>query len=70
MDKKQILLKKQYGDLNMVAAILTNKLGRNITPSNAARLIDRDKAKHHQQAIDALRKVVEARENLIATQQV
>ncbi len=65
MDKKQIILKKQYGDFNAVSQMLTKKLGRYISPSNARQLVERENAKHHKDAIDALRQLVEARERVL-----
>lgn len=65
MDKKQILLKKQYGDFNVVSQMLTKKLGRYISSANARRLIERENARHHKDALDALRQIVEARERVL-----
>lgn len=65
MNTKQIIQKKQQGDLVLVAQMLSKKLDKYITPANAARLIERKSAKNHQNAIDALRVVVETREQIL-----
>lgn len=65
MTKKQIIEKKQRGDLVLVAQILTKKLNRYISPMNAGKLIERENAKNHPDAIEALKAVVESRENLL-----
>lgn len=65
LSEKQIIIKKQNGDLNIVARMLTKKLDKYISPQNAGKLIERENAKNHKIAIDCLRKVVEAREKLI-----
>ncbi|WP_346856540.1 hypothetical protein [uncultured Draconibacterium sp.] len=65
MTEKQILSKKQRGDYVLVAQMLTNKLGRYISPMNAAKLIERETATDHQAAVEALKAVVESREKLL-----
>ena len=65
MDKKQIIQKKQYGDFNTVSQMLTQKLGRYISPSNARQLVNREGAKYHNEAVKALRQVIEARERIL-----
>lgn len=65
MNKKQIISKKQYGDFNVVSQILTKKIGRFITPGNARQMVERENAKYHNEAMEALRQVVEARENIL-----
>ena len=68
LSEEQILLKKQYGDMNLVAQMLTKKMVKYISPMNAGKLIERKNAKNHQVAIDCLRKVVENREKLLETE--
>lgn len=65
MNTKQIILKKQYGDLSVVAQILTQKLGKYVSPDNASKMLDREKSKHHKDAVEVLRQVVEARERVL-----
>jgi len=60
IDKSKLFLKKRYGDINTVAKILDT------TPGNVAQLIRRPTAKRHLEAIDALSKVIESRDKLIA----
>lgn len=65
MTEIQIIEKKQRGDIAVVAKMLSTKLGRTISIDYAAKLICREKSKLHEDAIDALRKVIESRENLL-----
>lgn len=62
---QMLLKKKQYGDITTVALILTKKLGRHITPMNASRMLERENSKHHADAVEALRQVIESREILM-----
>lgn len=59
-DKSKILEKKEQGDLKVIAAMM------GITKFNAFNLLNRPRAKRHPEAIKALEKVIEAREQLIA----
>lgn len=65
MEKSQLLEKRAYGDYTIVAQVLSKKLKRYVTPSNAAKMIEREGSKHHDVAIDALRLIVEAREAIL-----
>ena len=67
MTEKQILDKKQYGDNNLVAQMLS-KTGNYVSPANAARMLERPNAKRHDEAIEALKRVVENREALLEPQ--
>lgn len=67
MTEKQILDKKQYGDNNLVAQMLS-KSGNYVSPANAARMLERPNAKRHTEAIEALKRVVENREALLEPQ--
>jgi hypothetical protein len=58
-DKSKLFLQKQYGDLVTVARLMDT------TPNNAAQLLRRTNAKRHQEALEALGKIIETRENLI-----
>jgi hypothetical protein len=65
ISEKQILLKKQMGDMNVVAQVLSQKHNRYISASYASIILTRPKSKLYADAIEVLRQVVEARENLI-----
>ncbi|OQB81405.1 MAG: hypothetical protein BWX87_00670 [Bacteroidetes bacterium ADurb.Bin123] len=65
MDKKQIIKRKQYGDYNTVSHILSKKLGRYISPANARQMVEREKSQNHKEAVDALCRIVEAREKVL-----
>lgn len=58
-EKSKLLAKKEHGDLKVIAAIM------GITPFNAYNLLNRPRAKRHAEAVAALQKVVDAREQLI-----
>lgn len=57
--KNKLLDKKKYGDISIVASMI------GVTPDYAKMLIRRQTAKRHQEAIDALTKVIESREQLL-----
>lgn len=57
-DKSKLFEKKRYGDNVTVAKMLST------TPLNVAQLIRRPSAKRHQDAINALAKVIAARDRL------
>lgn len=59
-DKNKLLDKKKHGDLKTIGAMM------GITPFNAYNLLNRPRAKRHPEAMAALKKVVDAREQLIA----
>jgi len=59
MSEKQLLQRKKKGDIVTVAAIL------GVTRDNASVILRRPDSKKYKNAINALRKVVEARESLI-----
>lgn len=65
MTEKQIKSKKLRGDYTVVSQILTKKMGRFITPGNTRQMVERENAKYHNEAMEALRQVVEARENIL-----
>lgn len=58
-DKSKLLEKKQYGDNVTIAKML------NTTSLNVSQLMRRPNAKRHQAAIEALAKVIEARDKLL-----
>jgi len=58
-NKNKLLAKKKHGDLKVVAEIM------GITPFNAFNLVNRPRAKRHQEAIDILAQVIENRDRLI-----
>lgn len=58
-DKSKLLAKKQYGDISVVARML------NTTPSNVMQMLRRETSKRHNEAVEALTKVIEARDKLI-----
>lgn len=58
-DKNKLLAKKKHGDLKVVAEIM------GITPFNAFNLVNRPRAKRHQEAMNVLAQVIENRERLI-----
>lgn len=60
MDTKQILEKKQIGDVVTVANMLK------VNYSNADKILRRPNSKRHEQAMMALKQIVETRESLIA----
>jgi hypothetical protein len=59
MTDKEVLQKKQSGDIITIAQML------GVTKDNADRIIRRPNAKLHKKAITALRLIVETREALI-----
>ena len=59
MDTKQILEKKQYGDIKSVAEIL------NVNYPNVQIILRRPNSKLHTKAVNALAKIIEAREKII-----
>lgn len=59
-DKNKILARKKHGDLKVVADIM------GITPFNAYNLVNRPRAKRHQEAMKVLAQVIESRERLIS----
>lgn len=65
MNTKQIISKKSYGDLSLVAQILTKKLNRYVSSRNAGKMLEREGSKYHDDAVDALRQVIEAREKVL-----
>jgi len=58
-EKSKLLAKKKSGDLKVVAEIM------GITQFNAFNLLNRPRAKRHQEAMDVLARVIENRERLI-----
>lgn len=68
--EKQIIEKKQTGDMNVVAQVLSKKHNRYISASYASIILTRPKSKLYADAIEVLRQVVETREQLIAGQPV
>ena len=66
LEKKTIaiLAKKEIGDINTVAKIL------GVTHPNADRILKRPNAKLHARAIDALKKIIDAREKLIKEESI
>ena len=64
LSEKQILLKKQPGDYNLVAQMMS-KTGGYVSPGNVAKLIKRKNAKRHSIAMATLRTVVETRERML-----
>jgi predicted transcriptional regulator len=58
-DKSKIIAKKKYGDRNTLAEMLGT------TPGNVSQIIRRPGAKRHKEALDALSKLIEARDKLI-----
>ncbi|WP_026473972.1 hypothetical protein [Alkaliflexus imshenetskii] len=59
MDENQLLNKKKYGDIRVVAEMIGE------THSNTDRILRRPGARKHKKAIEALRKIIEAREELL-----
>ena len=59
LTEKELLDRKEIGDIKVVAAII------DVDYFNAAKILKRTNSKLHSQAIEALRLVVESRENLI-----
>jgi uncharacterized Zn finger protein len=60
MTEKQIIEKKNYGDMKLMARML------GISQSNATMILSRPNSKKYQEAIEALKKIIEAREALMA----
>ncbi len=58
-DKNKLLEKKKNGDLKIIAEIM------GITQFNAFNLLNRPRAKRHQEAMDVLARVIESRDRLI-----
>jgi len=58
-DKNKLLEKKRHGDLKTIAAMM------GITPFNAFNLLNRPRAKRHPEAMAALQRVIDTREQLI-----
>jgi hypothetical protein len=63
--EKQIIEKKQMGDMNVVAQVLSKKHNRYISASYASIILTRPKSKLYVDAIEVLRKVIESREALL-----
>lgn len=59
MDTKQILEKKQKGDIKLVAEIL------DVSDENARKILNRPNAKMHKRAITALEKIIIDRERTL-----
>ena len=64
--EKQIIEKKQYGDINLVAQILTKKTGRYISTNYVTQILKRPKTKLYPDAVQALKQVINSREQLIS----
>lgn len=60
MDSKEILNKKRIGDVRATAELIGE------TPTYTRLLLNRPGAKKHAKAIEALRKVIAARESVAA----
>jgi hypothetical protein len=58
-DKNKLISEKNYGDNNIVAKMLGT------TPGNVRQLLRRPSAKRHNQAVQALNKVIQARQDLL-----
>lgn len=56
---KQIKLNKKYGDIKMVAEIM------GVSRHNAARILERNNAKRHDEAVRILQSIIENREKLV-----
>lgn len=65
LSEKQIIEKKQMGDMNVIAQVLTKKHGRYISASYASIILTRPKSKLYNDAVTTLTQIVEAREQLI-----
>jgi hypothetical protein len=65
LSEKQILEKKQYGDIQVIAKVLSNKAGKYISTTYTTQILSRPESKHYKNAIEALRQIVEHREQLI-----
>ncbi len=59
-DKNKLFSKKFYGDISVVAKMLDT------TPANVRQLLMREGAKRHGDAVDALAKVIDARDRLLS----
>lgn len=68
LSEKQILDKRQYGDHSLVAQMLTSEKGKYISANYVAQILRRPESSLYTQAVNALRKVVEARESLLEPQ--
>jgi len=66
ISEKQILEKKQYGDIQVIAQVLSNKTGQYISTTYTTQILRRPESKHYKDAIDTLRDIVEHREQLIS----
>lgn len=64
--KKELLEKRIYGDYTVVAQVLSKRLNKYVTPSNAAKMIEREGSRHHGDAIDILKQIIETREAIIS----
>jgi DNA-directed RNA polymerase specialized sigma subunit len=58
-DKSKIIAKKMYGDRKTIAEMMGT------TPGNVSQIIRRPGAKRHKEALDALSKLIAARDKLI-----
>ncbi len=65
LSEKQILEKKQIGDANVVAQVLSKENGKYITPAYVAQIFSRETSQYHVRAMEVLRGIVEYRERLI-----
>lgn len=65
MEEKQILEKKQYGDIQVIAQVLSNKSGKYISTGYITQILTRPESQYYKDAIETLRKIVEYREQLI-----
>jgi hypothetical protein len=61
IDKNKLISKKMYGDISVVARMLDT------TPANVRQLLEREGAKRHIEAVDALSKVIDARDRLLSS---
>ncbi len=58
-DKNKLLSKKHYGDISIVAKMLDT------TPNNVNQMLRRETSTRHIEAVEALRKVIEFRDQLL-----
>lgn len=58
-DKCKLLSKKHYGDISIVARMLDT------TPANVQQMLKRETSKRHKDAVEALQKVIESRDELL-----
>lgn len=65
LSEKQILNKRQYGDNNLVARMLTKETGRYVSPGYVTQILKRPTSKLYPLTINALKQVVESREQLL-----